>query len=733
MNKLRWMIALLVLITLSITVFMKDNFQDNVTLNKLNNHPLKESAHSPLADNILNGEWPAYGRDSAEQRYSPLSQINTKNIKNLGLAWHYDLKENRGVEASPLMVDGKLFVTSAWSVVHALDARTGKELWVHDPKADRVVGAKSCCGPVNRGLAYYEGKIYVAAIDGRLIALDMNTGKVQWETQTLDIEGPYVITGAPRAAKGLVFIGNSGADFSVRGYVGAYDAQTGKQVWRFYTVPGNPADGPDGVASDNMMAMAAKTWTGQWWEGGGGGTVWDSITYDEELDRIYIGVGNGAPWNQQVRSPDGGDNLFLNSIVALDRATGKYIWHYQTTPGDTWDMTSTQSMILSSMEINGKVHRTLMQAPKNGFFYVIDRDTGKFLSAANIVPMAKTEDTPKGEAISWAYGIDQSTGRPLENPEARFLNGTSAKVHPVGAGAHGWQPMAYSSQTGYVYIPVQDSNQTFSTDLNYRKGPPPLRTSGYESKLGLPKNQALRDQLTKVTPSRLIAWDPVTQTEKWRVKLKAIASGGVLATAGELVFQGKSGGEFAAYNATTGDKLWSFDALSAVQNGAISYELDGEQYIAVTSGSGGTSFIAVGLFLPPKAISGKGRLMVFKLGANNALPLIKKPLLPIVDTSPTDVTQAQLKQGDILYGQFCASCHGVSTISRNVTPDLKRSPIITSKVALQSIVKGGALATRGMPKFGDALSEENLELIRMAILDEAKFAREQEALKHKEQ
>lgn len=685
--------------------------------------PLSSSQHQVGAD----VEWPMYGGDANEQRFSPLSSINIDNVNTLEMAWYYNLQEGRGVEATPLMVDGKLFVTSAWSVVHALDAKTGEELWVYDPKADRVIGALSCCDAVNRGVAYLEGKIFSAAIDGRLFALDMNTGELLWETQTLDVEGPYVITGAPRAAKGLVFIGNSGADFAVRGYVGAYDAETGEKVWRFYTVPGNPAAGADNEASDSVLKMMSDTWTGEWWRNGGGGTVWDSITYDVELDRIYIGVGNGAPWNQQVRSPGGGDNLFLASIVALDRATGKYLWHFQTTPGETWDITATQSMILTTLSIDGRDRKVLMQAPKNGFYYVLDRESGEFISAGGLVPMLKTADTPKGQPISWAYGVDKKTGRPLENKEARYLDGKPVRVHPVGPGAHGWQPMSFSPQTGYAYIPIQDFTQTFSSDLDYKQGPPPLRTSGHVEPIGLPKDKALRKRLATITPSRLVAWDPVTQKEAWRVKHEHVASGGVLTTAGGLVFQGQAGGEFAAYNAKDGSKLWQFDAQAAAQGGAISYQIDGEQYIAIAVGNGGASYLAAALFVPEKPAPYIGRVIVFKLGepsAKQQLPPVDRIIAPIPAPPVFEsVTPEQLLLGNKTYAAYCAACHGFSVVSGHVVPDLRRSPIIQSAQAFELVVKGGILENRGMPNFGERISSEELEAIRAYIADEAEFTR----------
>jgi quinohemoprotein ethanol dehydrogenase len=673
-------------------------------------------------------DWPAYGRDSAEQRFSPVSDINTNTVAKLGLSAVYDMRDGRGVEATPLMVEGTLYVTSAWSIVYALDAVTGKERWVFDPKVDRAAAAKACCDAVNRGVAYAGGKVFVAALDGRLIAIDAKSGKQIWSTQTIDDpSGNYVITGAPRVAKGLVFIGNSGADLGVRGYMGAYDVATGKQVWRFYTVPGDPAKGPDGAASDSIMPEMRKTWTGKHWAQGGGGTVWDSIAYDEDLDRIYIGVGNGSPWNQQIRSPGGGDNYFLASIVALDRKTGRYLWHYQTTPGDTWDSTATASIILANIAVDGKQRRILMQAPKNGFFYVIDRDTGKLLSAKNIVPMAKTADTPKGAPISWAYGVDMNTGRPLENPEARYLGGKTVLVHPTGMGAHTWQPMAYSPATGLAYIPAQDFAASFTHDPNYRPTAN-ARASGLVASGAIPKDEKLRASFAGRVNARLIAWNPVTQKEAWSVPHGFAGNGGVLATVGGLVFQSAATGVFSAYDAATGKSLWSFDAQATAQGGPITYRIGGTQYVAIAIGNGGSHWLAGGLTSPQRKGTPTGRVLIFKLGGklpyarvDTALGAV--PVLPDIAFAP-----AQVDRGARKYATFCAACHGFGAISGQVTPDLRRSLALLSADGFNAIVKQGTLLQNGMPKFGDELPHGDVEAIRAFITDEARFVRDGESL-----
>jgi PQQ-dependent dehydrogenase (methanol/ethanol family) len=668
--------------------------------------------------------WLLHGRDAAEQRYSPLDQVNTHTVSQLGLAWSYTMKVPRGVEATPLVVDGVMYVTSAWSIVYALDARTGKELWVYDPEVPHSTVTKACCDAVNRGVAVYGDRVFVATLDGRLVALNGRTGKPVWTQQTTDKTKAHVSTGAPRVGKGLVFIGNSGGDFGARGYVSAYDAATGKMKWRFYTVPGDPAKGPDGAASDQVFKMMSATWTGEWWKYGGGGTVWDSITYDPELDQLYLGVGNGAPWNRQVRSPGGGDNLFLASIVALKPSTGEYLWHYQTTPGDTWDATATQQMMLATLNIEGRDRQVLMQAPKNGFFYVLDRSTGKLISAKNLVPMAKTADTPKGAPISWAYGIDMATGRPLENPEARYENGTRVTVHPVGPGAHGWQPMAMSRQTGWIYLPIQDFAITYETDPSYEYRPL-RRQMAVKAGAGLPEDPVIRKRIGSAIAGRLVAWDPVTQKEMWHVQHAYSNNGGVLATAGGLVFEGLTTGLFEAYDAKDGKKLWSYDVQNIAMGGPISYEVNGEQYIAVAAGNGGSTYLLAGPGVPEDMPPLKGRVVVFKLGAKGQLPPVAWQPLPVPKPPVIENAQALRARGAELYGGNCTACHGINAISGNVLPDLRRSPFLQAPEAFRAMVHGAGFE-RGMPGFKDILDDGDVEAIRAFVAREAELLYERQ-------
>lgn len=663
--------------------------------------------------------WLLHGRDAGEQRYSPLDQINTNTIDRLGLAWQYTMRVPRGVEATPLVVDGVMLVTSAWSIVYALDARNGRELWVYDPKVPLSTVTKACCDAVNRGVAVLGSKVFVGTLDGRLVALDIKTGKPLWSQQTTDPTKAHVITSAPRVGKGLVFIGNSGGDFGARGYVSAYDAETGKMAWRFYTVPGDPAKGPDGAASDKVFELMRATWTGEWWKYGGGGTVWDSITYDPELDQLYLGVGNGSPWNRQIRSPGGGDNLFLASIVAVRPSTGEYLWHYQATPGDTWDATATQQMMLATLKIDGQDRKVLMQAPKNGFFYVIDRATGKLVSAKNLVPMARTADTPPGAPISWAYGIDMATGRPLENPEARYENGAKVAVHPVGPGAHGWQPMAMSRQTGLVYLPIQDFAMSFETDPAYVYLPL-RRQMGIAPGGGLPENPVIRKRIGSAIAGRLVAWDPIAQKEVWRVQHAYSNNGGVLATAGGLVFEGLVDGSFEAYDATSGKKVWAYNVQNVAQGGPISYQINGEQYIAAAVGNGGSTNLLAGPSVPEDLPPLKGRVVAFKLGGKATLPRVTWQPLPVPKPPVIDNAEAIRPLGAKLYGAHCTGCHGISAISGNVIPDLRRSPFLQAPEAFKAMVHGAGYE-RGMPSFKGVLEDTDIEAIRAFVAREAEL------------
>ena len=650
------------------------------------------------------GMWMTVGRTYNEQRFSPLKQINDTNAGKLGLAWSFDLDTARGQEATPLVVDGVMYFSTAWSKVKALDAKTGRAIWQYDPKVPLEYGVKVCCDVVNRGVAMWNGKIYVGTLDGRLIALDAANGQEVWSVQTTDTDKPYAITGAPRVAKGKVFIGNGGAEFGVRGYISAYDAETGNLSWRFYTVPGRPGE-TDGAASDKAIAeIAAPTWNGEYWTIGGGGTVWDSIVYDQELDLLYFGVGNGSPWSQAYRGKIG-DNLFLVSIVAVKPDTGEYVWHYQEVPGDEWDFTSVQPMMLADLQIQGETRKVLMHAPKNGFFYVIDRTNGQLISAEPFAP------------VTWATSVDKETGRPVENPEARYSNtGRPWRGTPGPQGAHNWNPMAFSPNTGFVYIPVNVLTSTYVLADTF--GP---RVMGFNTGTdrganagGLAALQAAMDS----SSSHLLAWDPVNQKQAWRVEHPGPGNGGILATAGNLVFQGTFGGDFVVYRADTGAKLWSMPVQTSVIAGPMAYELDGEQYVAVLVGTGGALGLTQGA---PSLKSGPmrniSRMLAFKLGGTATLSE-PAPVARAIDPPPLTATPAVVANGSRLYAANCGVCHGAATISVGIVPDLRSSPYLSDD-GYFDIVLNGTLKERGMVSFAPMINREEAAAIRAYVIAQA--------------
>jgi quinohemoprotein ethanol dehydrogenase len=659
-------------------------------------------------------DWPAIGRDYKEQRFSPLTQVNTGNVAQLGVAWFADLPDARGQESTPVMVDGALYVTGPWSKVFAFDAVSGKPRWSYDPKVDGGKGVHACCDVVNRGVAVWKGKLYLGALDGRLIALDASTGKELWSVQTTDPTKPYTITGAPRVVKDKVIIGNGGAEFGVRGYVTAYDAATGRKAWRFYTVP-NAEGRADGEASDPILAKAAATWSanGQWKQSGGGGTVWDAIVYDPELDQLYIGVGNGSPWNHGVRSEGQGDNWFLSSIVALDPDTGAYKWHYQETPGETWDYTATQPIILAAM--GGR--KVLYHAPKNGFFFVIDRATGRPVSADMFAP------------ANWASGYDPATWRPIENPEARFYRtGKPFLAAPAPIGAHSWQPMSFSPQTGLVYIPVNEIGFGYIPPLSAEdaaRKPLGFNVGANMTEGALPRDPAFIKAAIAATKGALVAWDPAARKARWRVEYSTPWNGGTLATAGNLVFQGTALGQFRAYAADSGKQLWSMPVHSGVMAAPSSYSIDGVQYVAFTTSRGGAWDLTSGYAgLPVKQLPSIPRLVVLKLGGKGGLPAPPAQTAMPLDPPPATAPAAQVAQGKALFGRYCSVCHGSNAVSGGVTPDLRASGTLADAGAWKSVVIDGVLHERGMVSFKPVMDEAGAEATRAYVISEANWAKE---------
>jgi quinohemoprotein ethanol dehydrogenase len=638
-------------------------------------------------------DWPTYGADYAETRYSKLAEINATTVKDLGLVWSYNLESTRGVESTPLVVDGIMYVTASWSVVHAVDVRTGKRLWMFDPKVARSFGEKACCDVVNRGVALYKGRVYVGAFDGRLIALDAATGAKVWEKDTIiDHARAYTITGAPRVVNGNVIIGNGGAEFGVRGYVTAYDAATGAQKWRWFTVPGDPSK----PFEDDSMKRAAATWdpSGKYWETGGGGTAWDTIAFDPELSLVYIGTGNGSPWSQKRRSPAGGDNLYLASIVALNADTGAYVWHYQETPGDNSDYTSTQPMILADLKIGGKPRKVILHAPKNGFFFVIDRVDGKLISAKNFVD------------VNWATGYGKD-GRPIETPKARPDGPFDAIPGPYGA--HNWHPMSFNPTTGLVYLPAQNVPLGLMDDKDWKKGAvlPGRLGTGTGWNTGMIPNAV---PPTSKPFGRLLAWDPVAQKEAWRVEHVSPWNGGTLTTAGNLVFQGTADGRFVAYQAKTGKKVWEVPTGTGVIAAPSTYVVDGKQYVSIAVGWGG----AYGVSQRASEKLGLGTVFTFALGGKAAAPPFVaaqlEGLLAGVKYDP-----ALAKDGYLLYASHCAICHGVPGVDRGGNiPNLGyvRTEIISE---LDKYLFNGPFVNSGMPDFTGRLKPVDLEKLKAYI------------------
>ncbi len=638
-------------------------------------------------------DWPSHGLDHAETRHSRLTQIDSANVGRLGLAWSYNLESNRGVEATPVVVDGIMYVTASWSIVHAVDVRTGQRLWVFDPKVDRAFGYKGCCDVVNRGVAVYKGLVFVASYDGRLFGLDAATGAKRWEVDTIiDRKFSYTITGAPRVYKGKVIIGNGGAEYGVRGYITAYDAASGKQAWRWFTVPGDPAK----PFEDESMAKAAKTWdpAGKWWEAGGGGTAWDAMAFDPKLNLMYVGTGNGSPWARNKRSPAGGDNLYLASVVALNPDTGKYVWHYQETPGDNWDFTSTQPMILADLKIGGRERQVLLHAPKNGFFFVIDRKTGEFISAKNFVD------------VNWASGYD-AKGRPIETAIARSGD-RPREIIPSAYGARNWHSMSFNPATGLVYMPVQNVPVTLLDNKDWKfNGATPLEP---HSNLGWNLAMFANAEPPKSAPfGRLLAWDPVNQKEVWRAENVSPWNGGTLTTAGNLVFQGTADGRFVAYDARDGKKLWETPTGTGVVAAPSTYLVDGKQYVSIAVGWGGV----YGLAARHTDRAGPGTVYTFALDAKAPPPaFVAYRLGELVQGVPYN--KAHVDEGTALYVSNCVFCHGVPGVDRGGNiPNLGYSSQATIGNLEQYLF--GALAKNGMPNFTGKLKPGDVDKLKAFI------------------
>jgi quinohemoprotein ethanol dehydrogenase len=666
-------------------------------------------------------QWLTPGRDANGTYYSPLKDIDATNVARLGFAWDYRLGTNRGQESTPLVVDGVMYATSNFGRVYALDAASGRELWTYDPHIDGQWARYACCDAVNRGLAAFDGRLYVGALDGWLHALDARTGQLAWKVDTLLARGerkPYTITGAPLLAGDLIVIGNGGADFAgARGYVSAYDRSSGELRWRFFTVPRNPAEGPQ---DQKHLEAALKSWDPKHdWAGGSGGTVWDGMAYDPAHKLVYIGTANAAPYNMHLGGRRGGDELYAASIVAIHADDGSMAWYYQTTPGDRWDFDSTQKMILADVDLDGKRREVLMQAAKNGFYYVLDRATGELLSAHNFA------------FVSWTRGIDPKTGRPILDPSSNYDHGP-ALVFPSEAGAHSWQPMAFDPEHGMTFIPVFEAGNVLLETSDRRAGlvegqfttpafPPELYDpKAMQSLYGaLPPLTRLAQGMKTKTGSRgfLRAWNVAEHRIVWEAQTATSWDGGVLATGGGLVFQGDANGNLNVYSADKGARLASIALGSSMMAAPMTYRVNGTQYIAVVAGYGGGGVI-LGAPLDPDSAAYRygnaGRIIALKIGgpAPPLPPLRTDPPLPDPPARPTDA--AQIAAGEVLYNRFCSRCH---VMGRGNLPDLRRLDSATHGL-FNAIVLGGAYGVKGMGRFDDVLSPADAAAIHAYLIDQ---------------
>ena len=687
--------------------------------------PLLRNAANVTSERLVAGDadqWLTPGRDANGTYYSPLTDINAGNVAKLGFAWDYDLGTKRGQESTPLVIDGVMYATSNFGRVYALDATNGKELWTYDPHIDGQWARYACCDAVNRGLAAFEGKLYVAALDGWLHAIDARTGKQVWKVDTLigrSPRMPYTLTGVPLLAGDLVIIGNSGADFAgARGYISAYDRRSGEFRWRFFTVPRNPSEG---AQDQPQLNEAVKTWDPRHrWEEGSGGTVWDGMAYDAALGLVYIGTANAAPYNMHFGGRHGGDELYAASIVAIHAQDGSMAWFYQTTPGDRWDFDSTEKLILADLDLAGKRRQVIMQAPKNGFYYVLDRATGELLSAQNFA------------YVNWSRGIDAKTGRPILDPRADYDRGP-ALVFPSENGAHSWQPMAFDPQLGVTFIPVMEAGNVLLETSDRKAGlvegqftTPAFLTelwdpTGMRSLYGnVPSIAQLARGNKTNTASRgfLRAWSVAEHRILWEAQSATSWDGGVLATGSGLVFQGDANGNLNAYSADKGVRLASIALGSSMMAAPMTYRVGGTQYLAIVAGYGGGAII-LGASLDPASAAyrygNEGRIIVLKIGGPAPpLPvLVSDPPLPDLPPRPTDT--ASVAAGEVLYNRFCLRCH---VMGRSVIPDLRR--LTPAKHAMfDAIVRGGAYSAQGMARFDDVISRPEEQDLLAYLIDQA--------------
>jgi len=686
--------------------------------------------HGPRSSE--NADWPTVGGDSNNTRFSPLADISDRNVGSIGLAWEAGLDSERVQESSPVVVDGIMYVSASLGRVFAFDAETGKRLWKFDPDVDMQVNRYACCDQANRGIVVANGLVYVASLDGFLYALRTRDGSVSWRVNTLSGQHRnYTITGAPTRAANLIVIGNAGSEFNARGFVTAYDAKTGRKVWRFYTVPRNPSNGSQ---ESPALDIAVKTWDrDSRWDIGGGGTVWDAILYDSVLDTIYIGVGNGVPYPRRLRSPKGGDNLFLGSVVALNRRDGSMKWYYQETPGESWDSTSTQQMIMSDVHIDGKIKPALIHAPKNGFLYVIDRTTGRPVRAHPLV------------RINWARRVNLSSGRPEMRYDSNDYTRGPKIIFPSTLGARSWDPPAYSPQSQTYFASVIDmgtllwSNPTrvaydvrgqnsglaggvmsYDLDATLPSLPLDMRTAV----AALPETESVRKMPWS---AELRAVDVVTGRTRWAVPLESWRHrAGVLATAGNLVVQGGPSGRLKFYAQDTGRLVKSIDTFSSIHAAPITYKKRGIQYFAVATGWGGAAWPWLPSFSAAYKYGNRNKVFAFRIGGKIVPEPAKLPELkvaPVPPSLPGDVTAAQLEIGQALFFKHCAACH--FNQPRSTVPDLRRMTPETHKL-FSEIVLNGRLLANGMPRWSDVLTRRQVSMIHRWLIYEQVATRKSE-------
>ena len=698
---------------------------------------LAACTRQPATSNGASVDWPTPGGDPGKSHHSALTTINTGNVERFGLAWSADLGTKRVLEATPVEIDGVLYSSGVAGRTYAFDAASGRELWRFEPQVDMQVNRSVCCDMANRGVAVAHGKVFVSALDGWLYALDARTGQVVWKSDAvIDRNRGYSSTGAPEVAGDVVVIGNAGAEYDVRGYVSAFSIDSGKLAWRFWVVPRDPKLG----AQDHPdLEQAIKTWDpNSRWDVGGGGAPWDAINYDAETGLVLVGTGNGGPYHTIKRSPKGGDQLYLASIVALDARTGRLKWFHQQTPADNWDFTSTQPMILTRMTIDGQTRPVVIHAPKNGFLYVYDRRDGTLLRANPIV------------RTNWASSVDLKTGRPKLDPNASDYGLSPKIIFPATPGARNWHPASFDADSGLYFAPVLDMGNLMFTTPGQK--PYAARALNNDAALifspdieaALPTLPAPIATAVRALPafkevqrqpftSELRAIDPLTGRTRWSTALRGWQDrGGVLTTAGGLVFQGSIDGTFKVYDKRTGQLLKSIDTGTSILAAPMTFAVKGVQYVAVMAAWGGGGYPYVPRYSAAYKRGNQGRILVFKLdGGVVPIPPELPPLevAPIPPAQQPGVSAAMLAQGKgLFFSSGCVLCH--SNQHRSITPDLRRMQP-GMHAAFADIVLRGVLVPNGMPRWDDLLTPAQVDAIHAYLIDLQTSTRAEELARQK--